>query len=110
MDGLTDDVIDATGEEVERLLQGTLFREGDDRRPGTVADGGGESLAAVEIAEHEALDRIQIIVGSGTQPFAEFLAAEPLGREAFAPEGCGVAFRHDRAIVNHDIHWQAPSF
>ncbi len=82
VDRLANDVVDAGLEQHERVFEGVMFAERDNRRAGAVADLARRHGAVAAIADQECPDRLQILVGGRGHPLAEFVGPERGGCHA----------------------------
>jgi hypothetical protein len=108
VDGLAHHVVDAGGEELERLLEAGLLVHGDHRRPRLAADHARKRLARFAIAKQEGLDRRKIPLPRRLHPLAELARREACGGHPLPLEPGRVTFGHDIPIIDNDEHCPCP--
>ncbi len=108
MDGLAHHVVDARGEEAERVVERMAFVEAEKGRVGAFPDDARQVLALAAVADQERLDRVHVLVAGLVDPFAKLGRFDARRRHALPIQSVRVAARHDVAIVDNDVHAPAP--
>ena len=108
VDRLAHHVVDAGGEELERLLEPRALVHGDHRSPRAAADHARKRLPLLAVAEQEGLDGREVALRRCLHPFTELARTEAGGGDPLALKPRRVAFGHDVPIVDDDEHRLPP--
>ena len=109
MDGLAQHVVDACGEQAERVVKRLTLVEAEHRRVGPLPDHPRQRFALAAVADQEGFDRVHVGVADLADPFAELRGLDPGRGYALAIKTGCVAACHDIAIVDDDVHTPAPT-
>jgi len=104
MHGLAHDVVDAGGEQAERVVERGPVAQAEHRRLGSLADQLGEMLAPLAVADKERFDGLDVAVARLLQPLAELDRIDSGCGDALAVETRGVTPRHYIPVVHDNIH------
>ena len=108
MHGLAHHVVDAGGEQAQRVVERMTFVEAEHRRVRAFADHPRQALALAAVADQERFDGVHVRFARLADPLAELGRLDAGGRHALPIETGRVAAGHNIAIVNNNVHAPAP--
>jgi len=94
-------VVDASREQIQRLLETRRLVHGDHRSTGAVLDHLGIKPPVPAVPEEKCFDRDEVGVGHRCHPFLEFQRAKSGRRNAFAAKSACVTRCYNFTFVNY---------
>jgi hypothetical protein len=104
MHRLADHVIDASREQIERIVQGFRFIHCDDGRGRTRFDFDRHFLPILEVSKEESLNRIDVRFRRCVDPLAEILGREACCGDALPAKPCRISMQYGFTFVDDDNH------